>query len=237
MARVTLARSSDREGWSSLVNPPGERGARGAEREFFRCEGFAAGFWEREPDVWSFERPHDEVSFIVAGSAQIETPSGQVHPLGPGDVLITPRGSKGTWRIFEPIVKFWTTYATDDGSDPTVRVIREGDSLAWSEIPTADDDPNPPGEETVEYRSADGDYVVGFWRRVPETGPMEVPYDELALLLEGDVDVEGGEGDAISAGPGDVIVTPAGFAGTWRARTPVRKLWVLHKHRGSGDAS
>jgi uncharacterized cupin superfamily protein len=230
MARVTLARSSDRDGWSSLVDPPGERGSRGAEREFFRCEGFAAGFWEREPDTWSFERPHDEVSFIVAGSAEIEVPSGSVHPIGPGDVLVTPRGSKGTWRISETLVKFWATYDTDDAADPDIHVVRATDPLAWSEIPTADDDPTPPGEETVEYRSADGRYVAGFWRRAPETGPMEVAYDELAILIEGDVDVDGGEGDAVSAGPGDVIVTPNGFAGTWRAHGPVRKFWVLHKH-------
>lgn len=236
MTRVSLARSSDRDGWSPLVDPPGEHGSAGAEIEFFRCGAFAAGFWEREPDTWSFERPHDEVAFIVAGSAEVETPAGNTLEIGPGDLLVTPRGSKGTWRISEPIVKFWTTYETDDETDPVVRVVRADDPVDWSEIPTADDDPNAPGEEWVAFRSADGRYVAGFWRRVPETGPMEVPYDELAILAEGEVDVEGNAGDAVSAGPGDVIVTPAGFSGTWRARSAVRKFWVLHKHP-EGDVS
>jgi len=231
MARVALARSSDRDGWSPLVDPPGERGSGGAEREFFACPhgGFAAGFWERDPDSWSFERPHGEVAFILSGAAEIETPSGDVHRLGPGDVLVTPRGSKGTWRISQTIVKFWTTFDTDQ-VDPTVRVIRADEPIAWTEIPTSDDDPKAPGEEWVAYRSADGMYVAGFWRRVAETGPMEVPYDELAILIEGEVDVEGRDGDAVSAGRGDVIVTPSGFSGTWRAHSDVRKFWVIHKH-------
>lgn len=235
MARVTLARSSERDGWSPLVDPPGERGSRGAERDFFACPegGFVGGFWEREPDTWSFERPHDEVSFIVAGAAEIETSSGEVHRLGPGDVLVTPRGSKGTWRISETVVKFWTTFDTDH-VDPTVRVIHANEPIEWTELPTADDDPDAPGEESVAYRSTDGMYVAGFWRRVAETGPMEVPYDELAILIEGEVDVEGRDGDAVSAGPGDVIVTPDGFSGTWRARSDVRKFWVLHKHSAGG---
>ena len=232
MARVTLARSSERDGWSPLADPPGVRGSGGAEREIFASPDgrFAAGLWEREPDTWSFERPHDEVSFIISGAAEIETPSGQLHRIGPGAVFVTPRGSKGTWRILEPVVKFWATYETDEVSDPTVRVIHEGDPMTWSEIPTAEDDPNPPGEEWLAYRSEDGSFSAGVWRRVPETGPMELPYDELAILIEGDVDVSGSEGDAVTAGRGDVLVTPRGFAGTWRARSAVRKFWVVHKH-------
>jgi uncharacterized cupin superfamily protein len=65
------------------------------------------------------------------------------------------------------------------------------------------------------------------WRRVPETGPMKEESDEAALVLEGEVAVESG-GSTASIGPGDLLVTPKGFSGTWRARSPVRKFWAVH---------
>jgi uncharacterized cupin superfamily protein len=61
--------------------------------------------WEREPDTWSFERPYHEVALILQARAEIETPEGDVLEVGPGDVLITPKGSKGTWRIHETLVQ------------------------------------------------------------------------------------------------------------------------------------
>jgi uncharacterized cupin superfamily protein len=67
------------------------------------------GLWRREPDTWSFARPYDEVALILAGEAEIET-DGHVHTVRAGDVLVTPKGSAGTWRITETIVKFFAIY-------------------------------------------------------------------------------------------------------------------------------
>jgi uncharacterized cupin superfamily protein len=47
---------------------------------------------------------------ILQGEADIETPDGTVHTVRAGDVLITPKGTKGTWRIKETIVKFYAIY-------------------------------------------------------------------------------------------------------------------------------
>jgi uncharacterized cupin superfamily protein len=71
---------------------------------------FTTGFWEREPDTWSFERPHDEVALILSGVADIETPDGRMLRVEAGDVLVTPKGSKGTWHIRETLVKFYAIY-------------------------------------------------------------------------------------------------------------------------------
>jgi uncharacterized protein len=99
----------DERAWRPLIDPPGEVPSAGAETEAFTSPTgrFTTGFWRREPDTWSFERPYDEVALIVAGRADIESADGQVVSVGPGDVLITPRGSSGTWRITETIVKFY----------------------------------------------------------------------------------------------------------------------------------
>ena len=70
----------------------------------------STGFWRREPDTWSFERPYDEVALILAGEADVVDDDGTTHTVGPGDVLVTPKGSAGTWLIRETITKFWVIY-------------------------------------------------------------------------------------------------------------------------------
>lgn len=233
MSEITVMRSDDRTGWSPLVDPPGENGSGGAEiAAFTSADGaFTCGLWEREPDTWSFARPHDEVAYILSGSAELDTASGQALHLGAGDVLVTPNGSMGTWRIGETLTKFYAIRSGAPVGDPVgdteIQVVHDGDPVEWVTLETAEGDPNPPGEEWYAYRSADGRFSTGVWRRAPETGPMELTYDEVAILIEGEVEVEAG-GAKVSAGPGDVVVTPSGFTGTWRARSSVRKFWTVY---------
>ena len=115
--------------------------------------------------------------------------------------------------------------------DRSIRVVKasEHDELAWEVIPTAGDDPNPPGEEVVVFRAGDARFSFGLWRRVPETGPMEPPYHEIAVLIEGEVEITDEDGSVHRAGPGDVLITPKGSKATWRALSPVKKFWAIYK--------
>jgi uncharacterized cupin superfamily protein len=99
--------------WRPLTDPPGEIPSPGAEADAYETPdgAFTTGFWEREPDTWTFVRPYHEVALILAGEADIETDDGTVHTVRAGDVLITPKGSAGTWRIKEKIVKFYAIAA------------------------------------------------------------------------------------------------------------------------------
>ncbi len=108
---VRVISSTGREGWSVLP-APGPAGVAAAElAALASADGrFSTGLWEGGPDSWSFERPYHEVALIVAGEADIETPGGDVHTVRAGDVLVTPKGSKGTWHIREKIVKFYAIY-------------------------------------------------------------------------------------------------------------------------------
>jgi len=109
-AQLRVLSTGNREDWRALVDPPGEAGTGGAEADVFAVGPFTTGLWEREPDTWSFERPYHEIAMILQGEADIETPDGTVHTVKAGDVLITPKGTKGTWRIRETIVKFYAIY-------------------------------------------------------------------------------------------------------------------------------
>lgn len=227
---MTVVHGGTREGWTELVDPPGEIPSAGREiTAYTSADGaFTCGFWEREPDTWTFERPYDEVAFIVSGTADVETDDGRVLALGPGDVLVTPIGSKGTWRISAPIVKFFAIYEGRTIGVSGARLIKEGDPVEWIVLETSPDDPTPPGEEWYAFKSPDARFSTGVWRREPETGPMDMTYDEVAVLIEGEVDLELPDGRVISAGPGDAIVSPAGSKATWKARSAVRKFWAVH---------
>ena len=113
--------------------------------------------------------------------------------------------------------------------DPSIRVIKAGADLDWEVIPTAEDDPNPPGEEVVSFRSGDGQFSFGLWKRAPETGPMEPPYHEIAVIIEGEVEIHEEDGTVHRVGPGDVLITPKDSRATWKALSPVKKFWAIYK--------
>jgi uncharacterized cupin superfamily protein len=116
-------------------------------------------------------------------------------------------------------------------SDGTIRVIRANDheGLGWEDVPTEPADPNPPGQEVVSFRADDGRFAFGLWRRVPETGPMEPPYHEVAVIIEGEVEIHETDGTVHRVGPGDVLITPKGSTATWKALTPVKKFWAIYR--------
>jgi uncharacterized cupin superfamily protein len=115
------------------------------------------------------------------------------------------------------------------GPQDGIRVIRAVDYLAWEEVPRPEGDANPPGQEVAVFRSDDARFSMGFWRRVPEEGPMAPPYHEVALILEGEVEVTSWDGTVLHVGPGDLLITPKGTTVTWKALSPVRKLWAVYK--------
>lgn len=230
MQDIAVIHSADRTGWTPLVDPPGLIPSSGRETTAFASDdgAFTCGLWEREPDTWSFERPHDEVAYILAGSADVETDDGRTLHVGPGDVLVTPNGSKGTWHIRETLTKFYAIYAGAPVGDVAVTVIHPDDPVAWVEFENAPGDPNPPGREWYAWRNPDRRFSTGVWERDPETGGFDRTYHEIACLIEGDVEVETVDGRVLAVGPGDVLVTPEGSSGVWRAKNHVRKFWAVH---------
>jgi uncharacterized cupin superfamily protein len=230
MPEITVLSSDDRSSWVSLVRPPGRLPSPGREIDAFTSgDGtFTCGFWEREPDTWSFERPYDEVAYILEGSADVETDDGRVLGLRAGDVFVTPMGSKGTWRIHETVAKFFAIYSGGTIGETAMQVIGANDPVEWITLENAPGDEDPPGQEWYAWRNADARFSAGVWRRQPETGRFDREYHEVACLIEGDVEIETEDGRTLRASAGDVLVTPEGTSGLWRALTPVKKFWAVH---------
>ena len=79
------------------------------------------------------------------------------------------------------------------------------------------------------FRSGDAAFSFGLWRRVPESGPMELPYHEIAVIVQGEVEVTEEDGTVHRVGPGDVLITPRGSRATWTALSSVKKFWAVYK--------
>ena len=230
MTQIRVVHPGD-DGWVRAPGPGGAGSMTGQLEAFTSPDGlFTSGLWWRDPDEWAFERAYDEVAFITGGAAEMEMDDGRLFTLAPGDVVITPFGSKGVWRVGERVTKLYAIYE-GPGMTPGAEAAWIGADAEkdWVVLPTEPGDPNEPGEEWYAFRSADGMFSTGVWKRVPETGPVDKDADEVAALIRGEVEIDiAGDGGTVAGGPGDVLVTAKGCRGTWRAQSFIEKFWAVY---------
>jgi uncharacterized cupin superfamily protein len=112
-APVTVVKAGEAV-WTRAWSAPEEQEAPGSESTAFEAGPFSTGLWQRDDQKRHFERPYHEVAFIIEGEVEITGDDGSVVKAGPGDILITPKGSKGYWRNLTPVKKFWAIFE-DEG--------------------------------------------------------------------------------------------------------------------------
>lgn len=71
---------------------------------------FSFGLWQRNVQRRHFERGYHEIAYIIEGQVQLTDDDGEVLVAGPGDIVITPKGSKGYWKNLSPVKKVWGIY-------------------------------------------------------------------------------------------------------------------------------
>jgi len=92
--------------YAEETDPPGQEftAARSAD------DKFSFGLWQRDVQRRHFERGYHEIAYILEGQVEVTDDDGNVHVAGPGDILITPKGSKGYWKNLTPVKKVWGIY-------------------------------------------------------------------------------------------------------------------------------
>lgn len=84
-------------------------GTQEASFELWRDERTDTGFWECTPGEFVTSRDgYTEICVILAGRVELQAEGGEPIEFGPGDVLVTPSGWKGTWRVREQLRKHYT---------------------------------------------------------------------------------------------------------------------------------
>jgi len=90
-------------------NPPSE------SHVVFRSEDgrLEAGVWTCEPGelrTYSTGKgyPHPDISILIEGKlGVVDSETGKEEMFGPGDVFVTPKGSKHTWVVYEKMKKLY----------------------------------------------------------------------------------------------------------------------------------
>jgi uncharacterized cupin superfamily protein len=115
-AKVRVVRPEDVR-WEEAARYPEEKEPPGREFTAAKSEDekFSFGFWQRDEQARHFERPYHEVAYILEGEVEVTQEDGTVVHAGPGDVLITPKGSKGFWKNLSPVKKVWGIYEEASG--------------------------------------------------------------------------------------------------------------------------
>lgn len=92
--------------YAEETDPPGQEftAARSAD------DKFSFGLWQRDVQRRYFERGYHEIAYILEGQVEVTDDDGEVHVAGPGDILVTPKGSKGYWKNLTPVKKVWGIY-------------------------------------------------------------------------------------------------------------------------------
>lgn len=83
-----------------------------------------------------------------------------------------------------------------------------------------------------DFVSADGKVQVDYSQYTSMTLKLvNWPADEFMLFVEGQVEITDEQGRGKTYGPGDMIMMPRGFSGTWRQLGPIRKISVTYDWR------
>lgn len=76
-------------------------------------ERMEIGVWECTPGSFpSVKDGISEVMQFVAGEATILGEDGALHEIGPGSLLVTPDGWRGTWHVRQTVRKAFVTWKT-----------------------------------------------------------------------------------------------------------------------------
>ena len=80
------------------------------------------------------------------------------------------------------------------------------------------------------YYSEDGNFGIGVWESKPgEMTYTDLEYDELMYVLDGTIVMTDEQGRTETFGPGEGLVLPKGWAGTFAVpEGGVRKIWVSY---------
>ncbi|MBK0420122.1 DUF861 domain-containing protein [Leucobacter sp. CSA1] len=80
-----------------------------AARSVWSDDRIDTGLWECTPGSFAATREgYTEICTILAGRVTLEVDGAEPEEFGPGDVMVTPSGWRGTWIVHEPLRKHYT---------------------------------------------------------------------------------------------------------------------------------
>ncbi|MBW2974349.1 cupin domain-containing protein [Candidatus Woesearchaeota archaeon] len=67
----------------------------------------SCGVWEKEVSEFPWEYDEKETCLLIEGKVEVTEDSGEKAFFGKGDLVVFPKGLKCTWKILEPVKKYY----------------------------------------------------------------------------------------------------------------------------------
>ena len=107
---------------------------------------------------------------------------------------------------------------------PFLTQASEAELEDWGPLPEATGEPMQTSGITM---WSDGPKEAGVWQCTPGPSRWKLETNEFVYLLAGRMTVTPDDGEPQEIGPGDTVVFPIGWTGTWQIHETVRKLYVI----------
>ena len=96
---------------------------------------------------------------------------------------------------------------------------------AWGQRPGATGEAATSGWKLLDQ---EGLPAVGVWECTPGAWTVTDRRDtEISIIVSGRARITDADGTARELGPGDVLVLPLGWSGSWEILEPTRKIYVV----------
>jgi uncharacterized cupin superfamily protein len=186
------------------------------------------------------DRPleYDEFVLVLNGKLILTEQNGRAQEFTPGDVVILPKGYTGTWEMQGDyrelaVVPVTPGEITTEGGSP---VRMNPDMMAGLDLTPIPNDGFVDILVEGELEFTIGDLFAGENLRavVVESTPAKtdhrnkpLEYDEFVLVLNGGLVLTEQNGRVQEFRPGDALVVPKGYTGTWEQQGTYRELALV----------
>jgi uncharacterized cupin superfamily protein len=175
--------------------------------------------------------PADEFIIVNVGSITLVQQDATVT-LEAGQSAVIQQGAAFSWSAKEPVSLLFTRYNRSVPGDDAIVPVKENPQLDASGGPSAELllTPAPVCRNYTDYRSADGEFLVGTWDSTPyHRRAMFYRHYELMYLLEGSVTFIDEAGRSGTFTKGDIFLIEQTANCTWESRDNVAKVYVIYR--------
>ncbi|MES2172558.1 MAG: cupin domain-containing protein [Pseudomonadota bacterium] len=175
--------------------------------------------------------PAEEFIIVESGAVRIEQP-GKAMTLAEGDSLLLRDGATFTWSTDADTRLLFMRRTGGPAGDGAIIPVDTAAPLEPSGAPLAEllVGPTPQCRNHGDYKSTDGEFMVGTWDSTPYyRRPMVYRHYELMYLLNGSVtfiDESGAEG---TFDKGDIFLVEQGASCSWDSQVDVKKVYCIYR--------
>lgn len=175
--------------------------------------------------------PADE--FIIVNQGRLTlTRQGVTVTLEANQSAVIQQGAAFSWTAHGSVSLIFTRYNFSVPGDGAIVPVRANPHLEPTGTPSADLllTPTPVCRNYTDYRTADGEFIVGTWDSTPyHRRAMFYRHYELMYLLEGSVTFVDQAGRSGTFVKGDIFLVEQTAQCSWESRENVAKVYVIYR--------